>query len=189
MSQALIGDSEIMALRTSIAEVKDKKPQDKWKLLQRVFTLWKTSVKDKDKALEDRKAALKSHSGYKAAYDNWMKAKKELEEAEAVAMENEDVAKKYNAANDIKFLRSEEEKIFKPMFDQMALICKKDPMQVPFNLFLENENYDTHNRFGAHFRYELGVEGVGRFYRGKNGKSPSEEVQEIEKIVAEKEKE
>lgn len=182
MSQAIASDSEISRISTAIHSTEPKTALQKWQICQQVFVYWKNAKKGKENALADRKAALMRSDLYKEKYNAFMAAKRELEEARTKALEDADINRQYMDATDLKFLRSQEEGLFKPLFNKAAFVVKQDPLQADLSLFIENENEETQNRFGEHFRYTLGVEGVGRFWRGKNRKSPSEEAKEIEQL-------
>lgn len=186
MDNKLISDSEIVELRDQIANLSKMKTRQKWQLCQRLFSLLKKAEKDKKEALENRAEALKKNDAYARAHEDYRSAKFALEEAEKEALRDEKINATWEMEDGMRLMRSEEFKIFKEMFDKVAFACKKDPLQAHFSLFVENENEETHNRFGEYFRYDLDVAGVGRFARGKNNKTPTEYAEEIDNLKKEK---
>lgn len=182
MKNPLLTDSSITSLWESVGKLNGKKALEKWRLCQTVFELLKRGEKDKKEALEKRARVLMADKNYSIAYYELREAKGKIEKAEEEAMRDEIIRKHYDEADALRICRNEEIKILQNMFNQTALACKKDPLQVPFSLFVENENPDTIDRFGYHFKYELGVEGVGRFHRGKHGESPSDFAEQLAKL-------
>ena len=85
-----------------------------------------------------RKAALKRHEGYSAAYKKLQAAKEALDEAEKAALGVEAIKEQFDHQDGVRICRIEELKILGGMLDTITVACKKDPMQPGLFLFFEN---------------------------------------------------
>lgn len=172
VKHTLLTDDELGGFQLRAAELKGATALEKWKLTQNVFTRIKKNEKVKGSGIkEQRMEALLKNKDYANCKSEFEDAKRRLKLAKEQAVKDPVVIELHEAAEDLAMAIGEEQKILQDIFKRSAIACKKDPMQLQFSVFEENDG-ENQAKVGDFFQYEITLDAKTRRVRGKCNEGP-----------------